>query len=73
MIEAVIMGLIYLCLLVICVYLITWVLGQLGIAIPDNIMKVIWVIVILVAILIIVRTILPGMGIRIGWLMPLIT
>lgn len=71
MIEAVVMGLIYLCVLVIAIYLIIWVLGQLGIAIPDNIMKVIWVIVVLVAILIIVRTILPGMGIRVGqWLQP---
>ena len=70
MIESVIMGLIYLCVLVIAVYLITWVLSQLGIAIPENIMKVIWVIVILVAILILVRTILPGMGIRLGAFMP---
>lgn len=66
MIEAVISGLIYLCLLVICVYLIQYVLSALGIAIPENIMKIIWVIVVLVAILILVRTILPGMGIRLG-------
>ena len=66
MIEAVISGLIYLCILVICVYLIEFVLGALGISIPANIMKIIWVIVILVAILILVRTILPGMGIRLG-------
>lgn len=68
MIEAVIMGLIYLCLVVIAIYLIIWVLQQLGIAIPENIMKIIWVIVVLVAILILVRTILPGMGIRLGML-----
>jgi len=73
MIESVIMGLIYLCLVVIAIYLIIWVIGQLGIVIPDNIMKVIWVIVVLVAILILVRTILPGMGVRIGWLLPMLT
>ena len=66
MIEAVVSGLIMLCILVICVYLIEFVLSALGIAIPANIMKIIWVIVILVAILILVRTILPGMGIRLG-------
>jgi hypothetical protein len=66
MIEAVIMGLIYLCVLVIAIYLIIWVLQQLNISIPDNVMKIIWVIVVLVAILILVRTVLPGMGIRVG-------
>ena len=66
MIESVIMGLIYLCLIAVAVYLIIWVLGQLGIAIPEPIMKIIWVIVVLVAILILVRTVLPGMGLRLG-------
>lgn len=66
MIEAVISGLIYLCILVICVYLIQYVLSALGIAIPENIMKIIWVVVVLVAVLILVRTILPGMGIRLA-------
>lgn len=68
MIESVILGLIYLCLLVICVYLIIWVLQQIGIAIPENVMKIIWVILVLVAVLILVRTVLPGMGIRLGTL-----
>lgn len=73
MIEAVIMGLIYLCLIVISIYLVIWVLKQLDITIPDNIMKILWVIVVLVALLVLIRTILPGMGVRIGWLMPLIS
>jgi bacteriorhodopsin len=64
MIEAIIMALIYLCLVVMCIYLIIWVLGQLGIAIPDNVMKIIWVIVVLVALLIIIRTVLPALGVR---------
>ena len=66
MIEAVIMGLIYLCLIVIAIYLVIWVLGQLGISIPENVMKILWVIVVLVAILVLVRTVLPGMGVRLG-------
>jgi hypothetical protein len=66
MIEAVIMGLIYLCLLVIAIYLVIWVLQQLGIAIPENVLKIIWVIVVLVAILVLVKTVLPGMGVRLG-------
>lgn len=66
MIESVILMLIYLCLLAICVYLVIWVLAQIGIVIPDNVMKLLWVIVVLVAILMIVKTILPGLGVRIG-------
>lgn len=64
LIESVITGLIYLCLLVAAVYLVQWVLSQLGIAIPDQVMKILWVVVVLVAILILVRTVLPGMGVR---------
>jgi hypothetical protein len=66
MIEAVIMALIYLCLIVAAVYLIQWVLSQLGIAIPEKVMQIIWVIVILCAVLVLVRTVLPIAGIRIG-------
>lgn len=66
MVESVIMALIYLCLLAICVYLVIWVLEQLGLAIPPQVMKILWVLVILVALLVIIRTVLPSMGIRIG-------
>lgn len=68
MIESVIMMLIYLCLLAIAFYLIIWVLGQIGVTIPDQVMKIIWVIVVLLVILMIVRTVLPAMGIRVGML-----
>jgi hypothetical protein len=64
MIESVITGLIYLCLVVLAIYLVIMVLNHIGVTIPDNIMKIIWVIVLLFAILIIVRTILPGLGIK---------
>ena len=66
MIESVIVMLIYLCLLAIAVYLIIWVLEQLGISLPPQVMKILWVIVILVVVLMVVRTILPAVGIRIG-------
>lgn len=66
MLEAVITSLIYLCIIAIAIYLVIWVLGQLGIAIPEPIMKIIWVIVILLAILFIARTILPKMGFRVS-------
>ncbi len=66
MIESVIMMLIYLCLFAIAVYLVIWVLGELGISIPPQIMKILWVIVILVVVLMIVRMFLPALGVRIG-------
>ena len=66
MIESVIMMLIYLCLLAIAVYIVVWVLGELGIAIPAQVMKILWVIVVLVALLMIIRTVLPAIGVRVG-------
>lgn len=66
MIESVIMMLIYLCLLAIAVYLIIWVLGEIGIVIPPQTMKLLWVIVVLLAILMIVRVMLPALGVRLG-------
>jgi len=65
MVESVIMMLIYLCLLVGVIYLVIFVLGQLGIAIPPPIMNIIWVIVLLIAILILWQTfggLLRGIG-----------
>jgi len=56
MVENVIMMLIYLCILVGVIYLIIYVLGQIGIAIPPPIMNIIWVVVLLVALLILWQT-----------------
>jgi hypothetical protein len=56
MVESVIMMLIYLCLLVGVVYLVIYVLGQLGIGIPPPILNIIWVIVLLIALLILWQT-----------------
>lgn len=55
MIEVVISLLIYVALIVLAVYLVIWVLGELGIAIPPQIVKIIWVIVVLIVVLLLVR------------------
>lgn len=65
MIEAVIRALIGLCILIACVFLVLWVLAQLGIALPAMVVKVIWIVVALIAILYIVRLLRPHAG---GWL-----
>jgi hypothetical protein len=58
-IEAVVFALIYLALLVLAIYLVLWVLESLGIALPPQVIKIVWIIVALVAVLIIVQTVLP--------------
>jgi hypothetical protein len=67
MIEGVIYGLIYICLLALAIYLILWVLGTVvGIALPPKVVQIIWVIFILVCVLILVQMILPRAGFRLG-------
>ena len=65
MIEAVIRFLIGLCLLVAAVFLVLWVMSSIGIAIPYMVVKIIWVIVALIAILMLVRLLRPYSG---NWL-----
>lgn len=55
MVESLISLLITLCLLALCVYLVIWVCGQIGLSLPAQVVKILWVIVVLVAILMIVR------------------
>ena len=64
MIENVIMALIYIGLVMLALILIKWALEQFGISIPDQAMKIIMVIAVLVCILILVRVLLPTMGFR---------
>jgi hypothetical protein len=59
MFESIIMLLIYLCLIAIVVFIVLWVLGNLGIVIPPRVMQIVWVIVVLIAILFIWRAIGP--------------
>ena len=62
MVENVIFLLIYICVLVGLVFLVQWVLAQLGIAIPEMVMKVFWVIVVLIVILLCWRALSPLIG-----------
>ena len=62
MFESVIMLLIYLCLAAILFYIVTYVLGVIGIPIPPKVMQLLWVILALVVILLVYRTISPQLG-----------
>jgi bacteriorhodopsin len=59
-IEAVIYALIYLALVVLAIYVVLWIIGELGITLPAQVIKIIWIIVALIALLIIVQTLLPS-------------
>lgn len=69
MVENIIMLLIYICLIVGACWLVIWVLEQLGVALPAQVVKIFWVIVVLIVILLLVRMLLPVIGGRMGWLM----
>jgi len=60
MLEAIISLLIYVCLLALVVYVVIWVLGQIGISLPPQVIKILWVIVALVVLLLLVRLVLGG-------------
>jgi hypothetical protein len=62
MFEAIILLLVYICLVVGACWLIMWVLGQLGVALPEQVIKVFWVIVVLIVILLLYRTLAPLLG-----------
>ncbi len=63
MVERLIYALIYLCGIALCYYLIIWVLGAIGIALPHMVIVILGVILVLVAILILWR-LFAGAGIR---------
>ena len=63
MVEQVILLLIYIAVVVGLVWLVIWVLDYLGVAIPEMVKRVIWVIAILVILLLLWRTF--GAGLRI--------
>ncbi len=66
LIEAVIQLLIYIAVLALVVYLILWVLSLIGVPLPEQVVKIIWVIVALIAILLVLRVLLPAAGIKFG-------
>ena len=59
--ESVIMLLIYICVVVAVFWLVLWVLGQIGVPLPPNVIKIMWVIVGLVCLLLIWRMIGPAL------------
>jgi hypothetical protein len=61
MLESVIYALIYLAILVLVVHVVLWALGQMGISLPPNVVKIVWLIVALVALLVFVQAVLPGL------------
>jgi hypothetical protein len=65
MIEAIIRALIGLCLLVAGVFLILYVVAAIGLALPAMVVKIIWIIVALIALLWIFRLLRPYAG---NWL-----
>ena len=69
MFEALVMTLIYICLVVGACWLVIWVLGQLGVALPGQVIKIFWVIVVLICILLLYRLLAPMLHLgRIGTL-----
>jgi hypothetical protein len=59
MLVSILWALVYLCIICAVIYLIIWVLGKLGIAIPPNILTIVWVILVLLAIIWIVQHFSP--------------
>ena len=61
MLEHIISGLIYLLIIAAVIYLVLWVVREVaGIALPEKVVKIIWVIFVLIAVLIVLRVMLPG-------------
>jgi len=63
MVESVILLLIYICLVAAVVWLVIWVLGQIGIPLPDMVVKIMWVIAVLVILLLLWRMLGPALRI----------
>jgi hypothetical protein len=57
--ERVIRALLYLCALALCFFLILWVLGAIGIALPAMVITILKVMFVLIAILVLVRLFYP--------------
>lgn len=62
MFESIIMLLIYICLVVGVAFLVIWVLGQIGVPLPAQVIKIFWVIVALIIVLLLWRMIGPAIS-----------
>lgn len=63
MVETVILLLIQICVVVALCFIVVWVLGMLGVALPERVVQVFWVIVVLIVILLLYRA-LVSTGVR---------
>ncbi len=59
MVESVIVLLIYICLVVGLVGLVIWVLGQIGVPLPAQVVKIMWIIAALLILLLLWRALGP--------------
>lgn len=64
MVESVIMLLIAICIVVGLCWLVIWVLGKLGVELPQQVINILWVIVVLVVILLLYRALAPALHLR---------
>lgn len=60
MVETIIMLLIQICILVAVVYIVIWVLGIIGVSLPERVIQIFWVIVALVVLLLLFRVLMGG-------------
>jgi hypothetical protein len=60
MIERVIYALLYICGIALCYFLIIWVLGAIGLHLPQMVMNILLVMLVLIAVLVLVRLFVPG-------------
>lgn len=59
MIERIIYALLYLCGIMLCYFLVVWVLGAIGLHLPAMVLNILLVMLVLVAILVLLRLFLP--------------
>lgn len=64
MLEAVIRALIAICFVALAVFLVLWVLAELGLGLPPMVVKILWVVAVLLVLLYLVRLFRPHWG---GW------
>ncbi len=62
MFERICYALLYLCGIFLCYYLIMWVLAELGIHIPEMVLRVLWVMLVIVAVLVLYRLFAGSFG-----------
>jgi hypothetical protein len=64
MIEAVIIALIYIVVAALIIWLVLYVLNSvMGVAVPARVVQAIWIIFMLLAVLWLLRAVLPGLGV----------